>query len=286
MLIVVVVISNEFKKKKGLANCMTLSCSNCEWTYSTYTSRSIEKPPVPGINAFDINVRSVITFREIGKGITAMQALCGYTNLVPPMQAVAYNNNQKEVAESYRTVANSSMLKAADDLNQTSSNIAVSCDGSWQQRGSSSLNGLVTVDSRKCLDFRVKGKKCTACSSWESGKGTDEYIDFASNHECLINHEGSSGSMESDALVEIFKASETFNQLRYVEFLRDGDTKSHHDVVVADPYPGTIFKKLECIGHVQKRVGSRLRKLKASYKGTKDNKKEDDKAMAKLTQTN
>ena len=27
-----VVISNEFKKKKGLANCMT--CSNCQWTYS------------------------------------------------------------------------------------------------------------------------------------------------------------------------------------------------------------------------------------------------------------
>ena len=217
-----------------------------------------------------------------------MQALCGYMNLVPPMQAVAYNNTQKEVAESYRTVANSSMLKAADELKQTSSDIAVSCDGSWQKRGFSSLNGLVTVisvDSGKCLDFRVKTKKCMACSSWESRKGTDEYIDFASNHECLINHEGSSGSMESDALVEIFKASETFNQLRYVEFLADGDTKSHH-VVVADPYPVTVVKKLECIGHVQKRVGSRLRKLKASYKGTKDNKKEDDKAMAKLTQTN
>ena len=64
-----IVISNEFKKKKGLANCLTLSCSNCEWTYSTYTSRSIEKPSVPGMNAFDINVRSVVAFREIGKGI-------------------------------------------------------------------------------------------------------------------------------------------------------------------------------------------------------------------------
>ena len=75
--------------------------------------------------------------------------------------------------------------------------------------------------------------------------------------------------MESGALVEIFKASETFNQLRYVEFLGDGDTKSHRVVVVADPYPGAVVKKLECIGHVHKRVGSRLRKLKASYKGTR-----------------
>ena len=215
-----------------------------------FYSRSIEKPSVPGMNTFDNNVRSVIAFREIGKSITAMQALCGYMNLVPPMQAVACNNTQKEVAESSRTVANSSMLKAADDLKQTSSDVAVSCDCSWQKREFSPLNGLVTVisvDSGKCLDFRVKTKKCTACSSWESRKGTDEYIDFASNHECLINHEGSSGSMESDALVEIFKASETFNQLRYVEFLGDGDTKSHHDVVVADPYPGTVVNKLECM---------------------------------------
>ena len=238
------------------------------------------------MNAFDINVRSVIAFREIVKGITAMQALCGYMNLVPPMQAVAYNNTQKEVAESYRTVANSSMLKAADELKQTSSDVAVSCEGSWQKRGFSSLNGLVTVisvDSGKCLVFRVKTNKSTAYSSWESRTGSDEYTDFPSNHECLINHEGSSGSMESDALVEIFKASETFNQLRYVEFLGDGETKSHHTVVVADPYHGRVVKKLECIGHVQKRVGSRLRKLKASYKGSKDNKKEDDRAMTNLT---
>ena len=68
-------------------------------------------------------------------------------NLVPPMQAVAYNNSQKEVAESYRIVANSQMLKAADELKQTSSDVAVSYGGSWQQRGFSSLNGLVTVNS-------------------------------------------------------------------------------------------------------------------------------------------
>ena len=244
------------------------------------------------MNAFDINVRSVIAFREIGKGITAMQALCGYMNLVPPMQglcgymnlvppmlAVAYNNTQKGVAESYRTVANSSMLKVADELKQTSSDVAMSCDGSWQQRVFSSLNGLATVisiDSGKRLDFRVKKKKCIACSSWGS---REVYKDFLSKHECLINHQGSSGSMESAALIEIFKASETFNGLRYVEFLGDGDTKSHHEVMVADSYPRAAVKKLECIGHVHKRVGSRLRKLKASYKGTKD-----EKAMGKLTQ--
>ena len=113
-----------------------------------------------------------------------------------------------------------------------------------------SLNGLVTVisvDSGKCLGFRVKTKYCRACSLWEGRKGTDEYIHFIKNHQCSRNHESSFGSMESDALVAIFRSSETFNGLRYVEFLSDGDTKSHHDVVASDPYPGTVVKKLECI---------------------------------------
>ena len=63
--------------------------------------------------------------------------------------------------------------------------------------------------------------------------------------------------MESQGLVEIFMLSVQFNGLQYVEFLCDGDTKSHH-VGGANPYPGKIVKKLECIGHVQKRVVNRL----------------------------
>ena len=34
------------------------------------------------------------------------------------------------------------------------------------------------------------------------------------------------------------------------------------DIVKADPYPGLTIVKGECIGHVQKRVGTRLRNFK------------------------
>ena len=37
--------------------------------------------------------------------------------------------------------------------------------------------------------------------------------------------------------------------------------------IIYDPYPGYNIIKSECVGHVQKRVGARLRALKASYKG-------------------
>ena len=43
--------------------------------------------------------------------------------------------------------------------------------------------------------------------------------------------------------------------------LGDGDSKSYKVVCEADPY-GKLTKKLECIGHIQKRVGRKLRNLK------------------------
>ena len=75
------------------------------------------------------------------------------------------------------------MTDAADELQENKdeqgiSDVTVSCDGSWQKRGHSSLNGVVTVlssDSGKCFDYRVMTKTCKACETWESRKGTEEY---------------------------------------------------------------------------------------------------------------
>ena len=55
------------------------------------------------------------------------------------------------------------------------------------------------------------------------------------------------------------------NKLRYVNYYCDGDCKRYS--YVKDTYPGITVCKLECVGHVQKRVGSRLRNLKKTIKG-------------------
>ncbi len=52
--------------------------------------------------------------------------------------------------------------------------------------------------------------------------------------------------------------------------LGDGDSSTYSTILEANPMERTVYtNKLECIGHVQKRVGSRLRKLKSSNKGRK-----------------
>ena len=54
-------------------------------------------------------------------------------------------------------------------------------------------------------------------------------------------------------------------KLRGINYYGDGDCKSYS--YVKDTYPGITVYKLECVGHVQKRVGTRLRNLKKTIKG-------------------
>ena len=71
--------------------------------------------------------------------------------------------------------------------------------------------------------------------------------------------------MELEGTRRIFNRSIEDHKLRYTKFLGDGDTKSYTNV--KDTYDGIVVKKLECVGHYQKRIGTRCRKLKKNVKG-------------------
>ncbi|GBM60996.1 hypothetical protein AVEN_264339-1 [Araneus ventricosus] len=62
----------------------------------------------------------------------------------------------------------------------------------------------------------------------------------------------------------IFERSESSRKLLDSEYYSDGDSKGYK--AVKDIYGKDSVLKLECIGHVQKRVGTRLKKLKTSNK--------------------
>lgn len=66
--------------------------------------------------------------------------------------------------------------------------------------------------------------------------------------------------------VEMFRRSLPRYNIRYKYYLGDGDSQSYPAVVSAQPYgPEFTVEKLECVGHVQKRIGSRLGKLKTQF---------------------
>ena len=73
--------------------------------------------------------------------------------------------------------------------------------------------------------------------------------------------------MEGAGAVAIFKRSVEKNNLICSEYLGDGDTSSFKEVVDSQPRIELVIK-LECVGHTQKRLGTRLPNLVKSRKGT------------------
>ena len=76
------------------------------------------------------------------------------------------------------------------------------------------------------------------------------------------NYLGSSESMDASGLLAIFQRSVENYSVRYIEFLGDGDSKGHKLIVQEAVYGDKEVRKLECVGHVQKHLGSRLCSLK------------------------
>ena len=80
----------------------------------------------------------------------------------------------------------------------------------------------------------------------------------------------------------IFQRSVEKHNLRYTEFYGDGDSKSFTRVKGVYEDDGIEMEKKECIGHVQKRVGTALHKLKQENPGLGGKGKLTDSQIDKL----
>lgn len=82
---------------------------------------------------------------------------------------------------------------------------------------------------------------------------------------CSANHSSCSGRVEVDGVIEMMRL--LFEMGVMIEFyIGDGDCKVHLAIVEEQLYENELTtSKKECVGHVQKRMGTRLRNLKKSY---------------------
>jgi len=214
-----------------------------------------------------------MAFRENGSSLQGLVTFCYMMNMPEPMSQSSYDNINSSLHTAYCQSSQESMKTAADKIRGANDigEATVSGDAAWQRRGYSSLNGVTALVSEgNVVDTQVLTKRCKACERWNrKNNDSAEYKEWKSTHDCPINHEGSAGIMEAAGVLQMFNRSENVNRLRYTTYIGDGDTKTHQEVVNADPYNGVVITKAECVGHVQKRCGARLRKLKETYKKTK-----------------
>lgn len=74
--------------------------------------------------------------------------------------------------------------------------------------------------------------------------------------------------VEVEGAKRVFSRSEPTRKVRYKYYLGDGDSKGFQSVTSSKPYgDGFKIEKPECVGHVHKRMGGQLRRLRKEIKG-------------------
>ncbi|GFU41819.1 uncharacterized protein TNCV_3872921 [Trichonephila clavipes] len=195
---------------------------------------------------YELNTRLVYAMRCIGKGAESARMFCGIMNLPPPPTKFSKYNHI--LLQATRETCEHSMAEAvreAVDENDGKRDLAVA--GSWQKRGFSSKNGLVTVtsvDTGKVIDVEVFSKHCICPNKTKHLQN------------CKRNFEGYSGKMEVAGALSIFQRSQSLYNVRYTKYLGDGDSKAFTSIVENKVYGNHCsVEKLECIGHVMKKNG-------------------------------
>jgi hypothetical protein len=147
-------------------------------------------------------MRLVYSLRSIGKGRDASKMLCAMLNI--PQPAASFSIYNKTIGSAVAVVSVSSMMQAArealaeneeDDL----SHITACFDGTWEKRGHTSLNVIISAtsfDTGKVLEVEIMTKFYFVC-----------HTNPTSQHECKKNYEGTSGGMVGAGILNIFDHS-------------------------------------------------------------------------------
>ena len=263
-------------EKHGIARKMILRCDNaqcinqsCFYTSKRSSSKSLAEKESPGPKPFELNLRYVLAMRLLGKGYAGMNSFTGMMNMGNSMSKKCFNKILDSIENVSLKIAEDSMNCAAGEVRGVNTeivNATAMFDGTWQKRGYSSLVGLVSCISTlnfKVMDFEIMRKTCKKCHILSKMDKNCERYASLENHKCDKDHEGSAPVMEVVGTRAIFNRSVAKRNLRYTGYVGDGDSKTYETIVSEKVYGEEIdIVKKECIGHVQKRMGTALRKLK------------------------
>lgn len=281
-------ISFGIADERGLGFKISVVCDKCTPQY--IRSCDLIK------HSYEVNRRFILAMRVLGIGYKGAVKFCGLMDFPPFLYKRTYQIILKHIYEASKNMARYFTKKACTeeiDLNSTDSetkntDLIVSGDGTWHKRGFSSLFGVTSLIGNytgKVIDVLVKSSYCKACECRKNIKNTNEYKVWYNEHKntCAANHEGSAGKMEVDAVIEMFRNSLKNLGVRFLYYVGDGDSKTYTGILKAAPYGETEVIKKECVGHIQKRMGTRLRGCKKTHGNLGGKGKLTDKLIDKLS---
>ena len=265
-----VVFQETLGARKGLVSKLVISCTS---SACQEKARVIQDPKSAEDAA--LNIRAILGMRAIGRGRSGMDAFCGMMDMLPPLTVSPYKEQNKLISSMALKEAKKNMSAASAHLHSLHDiqpeqllDCSITCDGTWSKRGYTATHGIVVViswETGQVLDFEVLTKRCTICAQRDTTMEEEEFGHWMEKHapNCTANHDGSSPAMEMAGAEAIFKRSVEKLHLRYTTVISDGDSKtiSHLNDKVK-PYGDVNIIKHECVGHIQKRVRTRLESAK------------------------
>ena len=219
-----VIFKEDFTKKEGLCTKPFLLCENCGNT------TAIDFSTTSGSKVLAINQKAVFANKCAGGSSSSLNMFCAMLDAPLPISKNIYSQYNKDICEKSITQVQESMMKAREEIREhyeaTSEedvvDILVSCDGTWQKRGFSSLYGAVFViayETGKVIDYMMMSKYFAGCNHWEKhDKLSDGYKEWKMHHKCDANFSGSSGAMEPQGAVTLFKRSLDYNMIHASNF--------------------------------------------------------------------
>ncbi|GFS74505.1 uncharacterized protein TNCV_458491 [Trichonephila clavipes] len=158
--------------------------------------------------------------RTIGRGHAAMTTFCGVMDFPPPVAEKSYNNIINKLQLCSKEVAEASMQETKQE---------------------SVLLRKYLLSVKDVILGNDEGVTCL--QKWK----------ILHVKECLKNHNGSAGMVETVGMVRIFQRSLSHRSVRYTSYIGDGDSKTFSSITASNPYGEDItVSKIECVGHVQK----------------------------------
>ena len=260
--------------RDGLASILSTCCSTCGYVIQLETSDKVRGPR--GYRRWECNLAAVWGQMSTGGGHAQLQENVSVLG-VPVMTKKSFIRTEKDIGEWWRMRLTESMIETGKEEKRLAEErgdyhngvpaITVVLDGGWSKRShkhtynaKSGVGVIIGKCTGKLLHIGVRNKYCTSCTQ---GIPKDK-------HDCYKNWEESSSQMETDIILEGFRAAEKTHGVRYMRFVGDGDSSVYPTLLTNVPEWGRDIKKIEFANHACKCYRSGLEKLvteNPSYKG-------------------
>lgn len=210
-----------------------MNCAKCEPVLINSCSFIIGR-------AYDVNRRLVFAFRFLGIGLAGIDKFCGI--ILKPIFQSFYDKIVNVIYTATKTICELSMKNAVEEVKELDNaeklTVSGNLDETWFLVSFRRYYSHIILFRKSYCDLIVKNSFCKACKFWKNLEGTEEYDEWRNEYSdiCSANHEGSAGKIKVDSIIEMFKRSETLYNVRYGNYVVNGDNKTYKRIVDSKPY--------------------------------------------------